>query len=585
MLTFSNFFQLLILGYVSSQIVFPPTTTQTNFTTAATSVYPIGPSQQPGCILGTEPVCSMDNETFPTICILLLLGKQKQHDGWCQEKQQIKFEVSQKTANNGYLSSQQAADPHSVCPCNSVYNPVCGNNGVTYGSRCRMECAQVAFSHEGPCNYFNWRESPHYNCPCPYEFNPICGFDGSTYENKCVIQCGQQAVRYENACISPCNCTKVYKPVCSRTLKTYNNECLLRCADEELLQNGKCPSRTPSNCSQCKGLVSPVCSSIGLTYENRCYLDCAGQQFYSNGICTNDQEYLQSNNIQIVPCSSCENVQLPVCGNDGITYLNACRARCKGVAINYRGRCLNQSTNISSNGSSNFNVSISSQIRCNCSTELRPVCGSDNKTYLNQCEAKCAKIEVRYNNACQPINPSYCRFLCNNVPTQTVCGKDWRTYANECIASRCVRTPLQSQGACPPISQASPALNLEFNAVQMNATAPQNISTSNMNSQTVRTSSINNNTNLQTQPIIPPSNDALRRSTDISVSVTSSQSSQNSANVVFPSTVDLNSLESTLKVYWMLFPNNKPVSEKVLRFQEPLRKVLWERFKYDVTKY
>lgn len=619
--------QIFLAGYLSAQFITPQIPIVPTAILPQPAIYPIGINQQPSCVLGTQPVCSTENVTFPTICILLLLGKKKKHDGWCSQTEEITIEVSHKIPNNGFLQATQAADPNAVCPCNSVYNPVCGNNGVTYGSRCRMDCAQIAFSHVGPCNYHNWKESPHFNCPCPFVFSPVCGNDGSTYENKCVIQCGFQSIRHENSCISPCNCTNVYKPVCSRSLKTYKNECLMRCDKQEFLGFGKCPSRTPSHCTHCKGLVQPICSTIGITYENKCFMECSGQSFYSNGVCPNDEEYLKTKNILIVECNTCNNVELPVCGSDGETYMNACKARCNRVEILYRGKCLKQSSSLVR---STTIGNVSNGANCNCSSEIRPVCGTDNRTYLNQCEAKCAKINVRYNNACQPISPSYCRFICKDGGTRTVCGRDWRTYANECIAMRCVRVPVFETAACPSISQQRPPLSVDFQAIKfsmpnptpssnnpqinaqiasiptLNQSSKQQISnhqsTSNQQITSNQQSSINQRFIPNNQPITNQTqtqnhqniqtNPRYHQSPKInSISVTSSHNSnipshnsKTSINVALPSSINLDSLESTIKIYHVLFPNHKPISSKVQVYQKPLQKILWEKFKYDITQ-
>lgn len=337
-------------------------------------------NQNPICVLGNNPVCSTKNITFPNICVMLLLGQEKKSDGWCQSDPVTKVTIgTYKTPNNGYLTATQVADPNSPCPCNSCYNPVCGNNGVTYASRCRLECANVKLSHEGPCNYFNWAESPHFNCPCQYDFSPVCGQDGSTYENECTLRCGHQALKNKGPCQNPCNCSNIYKPVCSTQHKTFRNQCLMKCDKHELLSDGKCPERKPARCSYCEGLQSPVCGTNGLTYDNKCYLKCSGNKFYSDGMCPNDEAYKGfGNGKRSKPCSSCRRITLPVCGQDGETYQNACLARCKGIAIKYKGKCISDQKDLN---------------KCGCNMkEIKPVCGIDKRTYQNECEAKCQSI-------------------------------------------------------------------------------------------------------------------------------------------------------------------------------------------------
>ena len=399
---------------------------------------PINQNSSPFCFLGKSPVCSTDNITFPNICVLLLLGKTKESEGWCKPTTSItKISVlTFKTPNNGFLTSTQKSHSTSLYPCNSAYNPVCGNNGVTYASRCRLDCAKVKFARPGPCGYQNWLESPHFNCPCQYEFDPVCGKDGSTYENECALRCGHQSLNYKGACRLPCNCSNVYKPVCSKQHKTFKNRCLLKCQKHEFFKKGKCPDRKPKYCSHCEGLDSPVCGVNGLTYDNKCYLRCVGVEFYGDGVCPDDTGY-SKNQSNLPSCFSCKKVKLPVCAKDNKTYDNACLARCKGLNIQYKGKCLAGSQD--SNG------------KCECSYKKDEVCGTDGRTYANKCEAKCQKIRVFSRSACQPGNPQYCSFICKHFSGYPVCGKDFKTYLNECIASRCLRIPIKSFNICEPL--------------------------------------------------------------------------------------------------------------------------------------
>lgn len=97
-------------------------------------------------------------------------------------------------------------------------------------------------------------------------------------------------------------------------------------------------------------------------------------------------------------------------------------------------------------------IFISSQPGCACPEHYDPVCGENNKTYSNDCFARCAGVEVLHRGQCrreeEPVNPRRTTegCVCTEV-YEPVCGTDHKTYSNACRA-RCRGVEVLSRGRC-----------------------------------------------------------------------------------------------------------------------------------------
>jgi hypothetical protein len=71
---------------------------------------------------------------------------------------------------------------------------------------------------------------------------------------------------------------------------------------------------------------------------------------------------------------------VPVCGDDQMTYGNACQAERTGVRILHAGLCESQGKN--------------------CPRVYQPVCGLDGNTYENNCQLENAGVTLAYAGVC-----------------------------------------------------------------------------------------------------------------------------------------------------------------------------------------
>ncbi|MFO0618285.1 MAG: Kazal-type serine protease inhibitor domain-containing protein [Polyangiaceae bacterium] len=310
----------------------------------------------------------------------------------------------------------------------------------------------------------------------------FCAFEGSSCgaADQLGICTAEPTECIEYDCGPTADCISI--PVCGCDGVTYEDECHAHLGGTDVLHDGACETLG----GPCGGIAGLTCNA-GEYGEFPAGTCGAADQM---GVCTATPAECPQ-----VDCGGADCIPTPVCGCDGVTYEDTCHAHLAGAAIAHEGACdakICGGFGGDANGCGpNEFCNYTLEAMCGaadasgtcapipevCPDNVDPVCGCDNQTYSNACEAHAHSTAIVHTGACTPSGQAcggdtpetcpqgeFCNYdlnatcgwadalgTCQALPWgcpdnyDPVCGCDLHDYPNACEAHAAGTAVYQNQ--------------------------------------------------------------------------------------------------------------------------------------------